>query len=215
MQGLHSMSGLGPPIPERRDFFRRLLLRGVEQVEKAGQAVGRRLTVAAHDNSAVTYLRPPGALAQPAFADVCSRCARCVQVCPAQCIVIDHEVAGGLPHIVARQDPCVLCDELSCMKACPSGALVLVEQVSQIKMGLAVVDHKRCLRRPDQISATPASSGSGGADCQSCVVDCPLSGVAIGIGTDGRIEVRPGCVGCGVCERVCPTEPASITIVPA
>src|SRR5881394_339029 len=34
-------------------------------------------------------LRPPGALPEDQFLSTCSRCAKCVQVCPAECIKLD------------------------------------------------------------------------------------------------------------------------------
>jgi ferredoxin-type protein NapG len=57
--------------------------------------------------------------------------------------------------------------------------------------------------------------------CDLCMRECPIAG-AISLekftGPDGSTRARPvvheNCVGCGVCEMICPTEPASITIVP-
>ena len=57
--------------------------------------------------------------------------------------------------------------------------------------------------------------------CDLCVQACPIKG-AISIETvfapDGSQRKSPvvhePCVGCGVCEMICPTEPASIEIVP-
>ena len=59
------------------------------------------------------------------------------------------------------------------------------------------------------------------AVCDLCVRECPIKG-AISIETvfapDGSKRKSPvvheACVGCGVCEMVCPTEPASIEIIP-
>jgi ferredoxin-type protein NapG len=57
--------------------------------------------------------------------------------------------------------------------------------------------------------------------CDLCVQACPIKG-AISIDTvfapDGSQRKSPvvhePCVGCGVCEMICPTEPASIEIIP-
>lgn len=90
------------------------------------------------------------------------------------------------------------------MKVCPTGALVLVESKMDIHMGAARVELSTCLRGVD----------ASGEDCMLCVTDCPLGDGAIGLDERGNIEVRGGCTGCGVCERVCPTEPASIRVLP-
>ena len=202
----------------RRSFFRRLFLNSANQFEQASRQVAASLQFAGDRSDPANrndkglsapppaFLRPPGALDELSFADTCSRCGQCVEACPAQCIEIDRHdpprVAGGLPHIIPRQSPCVVCDDLSCMNVCPSGALQLVQHVDQIHMGLAKMDFDRCLRTTDR----------NAEDCRICVRHCPVGESALRVGDDGRIEVRPGCIGCGVCEWACPTLPASIVV---
>ena len=57
--------------------------------------------------------------------------------------------------------------------------------------------------------------------CDLCAQACPIKGAITlekGIGKDGKPKgipvVHEACVGCGVCEMVCPTAPASIEIIP-
>ncbi|MCX7897584.1 MAG: 4Fe-4S dicluster domain-containing protein [Rhodocyclaceae bacterium] len=57
--------------------------------------------------------------------------------------------------------------------------------------------------------------------CDLCVQACPIKG-AITLekvtGPEGQVRALPvvhePCVGCGVCEMICPTEPASIEVMP-
>ncbi|MEX2213632.1 MAG: 4Fe-4S dicluster domain-containing protein [Phycisphaeraceae bacterium] len=214
----------------RRGFFRQLFLGAVEKVEEAGKKFADQMNqlnpekkpayTPAYDpydyrwdGSGTRYLRPPGALAAPAFSDTCSRCGDCVKACPAQAIKLDEEHAGGLPYIVARESPCVVCTDLSCMKVCPTGALRKLDGQHQIQMGYAVTDQSRCLRGGGfAIYEEPTSIT--GEDCQLCVTQCPIGSEAIAIDNHGTVEVRHGCIGCGVCEQVCPTDPPSVWVEP-
>ncbi len=54
--------------------------------------------------------------------------------------------------------------------------------------------------------------------CDLCVVYCPLGSDAIELDKieDGKFlpKVKDGCVGCGVCQMVCPTNPVAIVVKP-
>lgn len=87
------------------------------------------------------------------------------------------------------------------MHVCPTDALTLVAR-ADIAMGIARVDTHACLR-------------DRGEDCRLCITQCPMGDTALTLDEHGGVAVKSGCVGCGVCERACPTEPAAITITPS
>jgi ferredoxin-type protein NapG len=194
----------------RRQFFReglRELLRPLADAIDPLEQVLRQITdlddvPAANRIAAGAWLRPPGALAEQQFLDTCSRCGECVKVCPAHCIKIDNTAArgGGAPYIEANAMPCVVCEGLKCMYVCPTGALVPTA-LADIDMGTAVWNEMLCVR-------------AHGEDCAICVERCPVGEVAIEA-KDNVIEVHPeGCIGCGVCQYYCPTDPKSIVVIP-
>jgi len=142
-------------------------------------------------------LRPPGAIDEARFTALCTRCNRCIEVCPYKSI----EPAGitGTPAIVARQIPCYLC--MKCPPACPTGALGAITDKRRVKMGVAVVNEQTCY-------------AFQGILCRTCVDECPLTDEAIR--QDGMLlpRVTEKCVGCGICERVCPTTRPAIVVRP-
>jgi MauM/NapG family ferredoxin protein len=149
-------------------------------------------------------LRPPGAIADELLVGTCRRSGHCVDACPRQAIFPLDDGFGrarGTPALRARSAPCVVCAELACTQACPSGALERVA-VSEVRMGTACVDAASCV-------------AWRGEPCVSCVTSCPVPG-AIRRSAEGHPVVDDAhCIGCGVCEHVCPTPRASIAVVPA
>src|SRR5262245_16370938 len=144
-------SNVPPPTPpSRRRFFAAGLKALFDRVEEASDQV-RHLFPATRTGGAARarpLLRPPGALPEATFLETCDRSGRCVAACPVQAIQLlrsaEREL-DGTPFLVPSQKACVVCDDLSCMKACPSGALEFVPK-EQIAIGLAVVDLQRCRR---------------------------------------------------------------------
>jgi MauM/NapG family ferredoxin protein len=198
------------PMPRRR-FFREGLLelfkplaRTVEPLQRVAEELGRLEGPPAPVVPAPPerhWLRPPGSLEEQRYRETCSRSGECVNVCPARCIKLDYsgDQGEGVPYIEPNEMSCVLCTGLSCMHVCPSGAL-LPQIVDYIDMGVAVWHEGVCLR-------------SNGQECTICVDRCPVGAKALGL-EDGRVVVREGCTGCGVCQHDCPTNPKSITVLP-
>src|SRR5258708_6118395 len=93
-------------------------------------------------------LRPPGIAGESLFVNLCLRCGRCVEVCPADALFplgAAFGAAEGTPAVDARKRPCVLCTGLQCTHVCPSGALTPLTDNAQVRMGTAVVDEARCV----------------------------------------------------------------------
>jgi polyferredoxin len=147
-------------------------------------------------------LRPPGALEETEFLTSCSRCGRCIKVCPSQCIQPMSLQAGAAmfltPQIIPRQSRCELCQQ--CQQVCPTGAVAQIP-IPQTLIGLAIIDHKRCL------------GWSEGKLCLVCKEQCPQH--AIDSDPLHRPSVQKNlCVGCGGCENACPIDPAAIVVIP-
>ncbi|MCP5249456.1 MAG: ferredoxin-type protein NapG [Candidatus Accumulibacter sp.] len=163
-------------------------------------------------------IRPPGASAEDDFLGACIRCGMCVRDCPYNILELarpESPVATGTPYFTARTGPCEMCEDIPCVKACPTGALDhSLTDINASKMGLAVLaDQETCLNFL-------------GLRCDVCYRVCPLIDQAI------TLELRPNtrtgrhamfiptvhserCTGCGKCEKACVTEEASIRVLPA
>jgi len=143
----------------------------------------------------VSYLRPPGAVEESEFLSLCTRCDDCIKACPAKAIKRAEgtlDLAIGTPVIKPKENPCVLCNGLLCIDACKEGALKPVDDVTNIKMGVARIDKSLCSAWDEQ-------------DCQLCFIKCPLQDEAL-YQEDGKPIIREDkCVGCGICEYACST----------
>ena len=182
----------------RRGFFREAAIRLISPF--VDYLDGTR------DESARTvWLRPPGAISEKTLVESCIRCGACVEACPADAIfALDKSVgeAVGTPVVDPDRAPCVVCDGLKCTTVCPSGALLPLVGPGDITMGAAEVYAALCVR-------------SRGETCTLCVDRCPMGERAIRFPDDGPPDVSAsGCVGCGVCQFVCPTDPKAIVVNP-
>ena len=152
-------------------------------------------------------IRPPGAAVNDSdFQSACVRCGLCVRDCPYDTLklatLVDN-VAMGTPFFEARKVPCEMCEDIPCVKACPSGALdPALTNIDDSRMGLAVlVDQETCI-------------AFQGLRCEVCFNVCPLQGKAISLNrthnarTGKHALILPevhssDCTGCGKCEHAC------------
>jgi len=156
----------------------------------------------------VPLLRPPGALSERAFLQACTRCDKCLNACPKDAIQRVPKKMGFLimdtPYIDPIKVPCVMCDDLPCISACPDGALLPVPGgPADVEMGYAILDKKKC-------------QSYGHTFCQQCVIDCPVPGAITQNREQQPVFHKDICTGCGVCVRSCSTVniPVAIKIKP-
>lgn len=148
----------------------------------------------------MTLLRPPGAEPERLFRARCIQCGQCAQQCPFHAITMDaglNPLTAGTPWVDSSSSPCFLC--MKCGNACPSGALKPVTQ-DKANMGLAVLDRDSCF------------TWGGVVLCRTCYEKCPLRGKALVLQNGINPVITESCVGCGVCEFVCPRK--AVTTVP-
>ncbi|MDT8387242.1 MAG: ferredoxin-type protein NapG [Thiogranum sp.] len=162
-------------------------------------------------------IRPPGARDEEQFLGACIRCGLCVRDCPFDTLslaTLDAAVNLGTPYFTARNIPCEMCDDIPCVKACPTGALDPgLTDIDDARMGLAVlIDQENCLNFQ-------------GLRCEVCYSVCPSIDKAITLErhhnprSDKHAVFIPvvhsgHCTGCGKCEKACVLEKAAIKILP-
>jgi len=174
-------------------------------------------------------LRPPGALPEAEFLAACTRCGLCIRDCPYDILKLaapGDPVPTGTPYFTARTGPCEMCEDVPCIKNCPTGALdpkLLVDDadkasdakpdINKARMGLAVlVDQENCV-------------AFLGLRCEICYNACPLIGKAITLEkrhnprSDRHAMLLPEvhseyCTGCGLCEKSCILEETAIRVLP-
>ena len=211
---MNDTTGKSPTSPARREF----LLDAGKTACGLGLA-GLCLGLYSQQTKALPpgAIRPPGALPEADFLGACIRCGLCVRDCPYHILKLatpGEPVATGTPYFVARQLPCEMCEDIPCVKACPSGALDHgLTDINRAQMGLAVlIDHETCLNFL-------------GLRCDVCYRVCPLIDKAITLEqqhnprTDKHTMFLPtvhsdACTGCGKCEQACVLEVSAIKVLP-
>ncbi|MCW9012156.1 MAG: ferredoxin-type protein NapF [Gammaproteobacteria bacterium] len=135
--------------------------------------------------------RPPWAIAENTFTDICDRCDQCLKACPLN--IIKPGIAG-FPEIDFSRGGCDFCE--SCAQACPTQALHITD--SNIEM-------------PWQHIANVKTSclSENGVVCRCCGDVCEMHAIRfkLVVGGSALIDLNTEeCNGCGECVSVCPVQ---------
>ena len=173
--------------PRRRSFLR-----------------GRMADAAAPQAPAVQ--RPPWALAEARFTEVCTRCHACVAACPRAVLKVGD---GGFPEVNFSAQGCDFCS--ACEAACEP--LALNRAAAEAAHGAAshhaawpawrvrIAEHCLALKK---------------VECRICADACAPRAIRFTPAPGGISQMRldlAACTACGECVAVCPVGAASVGIV--
>lgn len=173
------------------------------------------------------FIRPPGVLgaastpdqAESRFTELCLKCGQCLKACPTNGLQPALTEAGlsalWTPRLISRLGYCEYNCNL-CGQVCPSGAIPRLSPVAKQSavLGTAYFDRNRCIPFITQ------------HNCTVCEEHCPTGDKAIKLHeaappywpqppSTGKTLASPAvtlqpyidpalCIGCGICEKVCP-----------
>lgn len=137
-------------------------------------------------------IRPPWALPETLFTEMCTQCGECLSACAENVITQDN---NGFPQLDFSAASCSLCGD--CSRVCQPGAIAQATRPAWMRVA-SIGD--ACLMK-------------SGMDCRQCIDACPQA--AIGFepapGFSFNISIDDNtCSGCGECVPSCPVQVVTI-----
>ena len=137
-------------------------------------------------------VRPPWALEENRFLELCTVCNKCIDACEESILI---KAGGNYPAVDFKRGECTFCK--SCVDSCQSGALAYSETAWELALDIS----DSCLAKSSVV-------------CSVCGEQCETRAI--------RFKPAPGCVaqpeisqllcsGCGACIQYCPSQ--SITLL--
>jgi len=142
-----------------------------------------------------SVIRPPWAVADRLFSELCTRCDDCIEVCPEKILL---RAEDGYPRIDFSHAGCTFCAE--CLEACKTRALEgLRSDTDQAwQHSMQIKDNCLCVT---------------GVVCRACGDSCEVRAIQFTLLTRSWSlpEINSAtCTGCGQCIPVCPADVIAI-----
>jgi ferredoxin-type protein NapF len=138
-------------------------------------------------------VRPPWAVEESQFLQGCTRCDKCIKICP-EAIIVRGD--GGFPIVRFDLGECTFCEK--CIQSCPDGVLVKQDGFGPWKHKVEI--QKSCIVYKGVVCMTCRDQ------CEPRAIEFPLVSGPL------RLPVLNAelCNGCGACIRPCPSEAIQI-----
>jgi len=140
-------------------------------------------------------LRPPWAVDEAGFVELCTGCGDCIAICPSTILV---EARAGFPVVDFNKGECEFCGQ--CEAVCTSGALRRSDISGASPWELKAVIDDNCITYQDII-------------CRSCTEKCVSDAIQfqlkVGCVSPPQVEDTL-CTGCGACVSGCPVSAISV-----
>lgn len=142
--------------------------------------------------------RPPWALNESLFTDLCTPCNECISVCDEEII---FKGDGGFPEIDFNRGECTFCE--ACVDVCEPHALLKQKESKPFYFNIKI--DESCLAKKQ-------------THCQSCKDVCDTRAITMPWPKDvsfGAIQTPviniEDCTSCGACISTCPSDSISIS----
>ena len=139
-------------------------------------------------------MRPPWALNEAVFQEICTGCDACIDACPPSIL---NKSRGGYPVVDFTFNGCTFCGD--CVTACRPKALVRNADTPPWTV-LAVVQ--------------PGCLSANGTMCRMCGDRCDAQAISFKLALGGKsnpVISSELCTGCGDCIALCPVNALEIT----